>query len=90
MPGWQSPERPPYEPPPPPPHVVDHERFPAPSVDELAAALASRDLGYLANLALRRGRPEFRVLASLLLRQWQARRGDTDAPPDRGPSREAR
>jgi hypothetical protein len=90
MPGWQNPEHPPcrepYDPPPPPPHVVDDERFPAPSANELAAALASKDLGYLAHLALRRGRPEFRVLAALLVRLWRTRRDDPTQPPGQGPS----
>jgi hypothetical protein len=93
MPGWQNPEQPawkgPYDPPPPPPHVVDDERFPAPSADELAAALASKDLGYLAHLALRRGGPQFRVLASLLVRLSRTRRDDPTQPPGPRPTPKA-
>jgi hypothetical protein len=82
MPGWLDPEflREGSFELPPPPHVVDHRRFPAPSTQALTGILASKELAFLASLALRRGSPEGRVLAILLLRVWEDRCGQATRP----------
>jgi hypothetical protein len=59
-----------------PPHVVDPQRFPAPTWEQLTVVLEDREVAYLAWLVLLRAPPEFRVLASLAIelhRELQAR-----------------
>jgi hypothetical protein len=71
-----------------PTHVVDPQRFPAPTWEELTLVIRDRELAYLAWLALLRSPPEFRVLASLALglhHELQAHR-----PPPAGTQAEAR
>jgi hypothetical protein len=70
-----------------PPHVVDPQRFPAPSWEELTVVIRDRQDAYLAWLALLRAPPEFRVLASLAVRIYQELRGRR--PPPAGPQGEA-
>lgn len=94
MPGWRRPDDPQIQwpensPPPPPPHVVDAWRFPAPTREDLAPAIADKELAYLASLALLRAPPEFRVLAHLLLRLFEEKQDNVAKPPWPGPSAEA-
>jgi hypothetical protein len=69
-----------------PRHVVDPQRFPAPTWEELSAVMDRQD-AYLAYLALLRAPAEIKVLASLAIRICQElydRR-----PPPAGPHAEA-
>jgi hypothetical protein len=83
MSGWHDSTLP-TDDPPPPPHVVDPEQFPAPTEEDLSAAMAAKDLAYLASLILLRSSPETRVLASLVLRVLEARINETTKPPTPG------
>jgi hypothetical protein len=58
-----------------PPHVVDPQRFPAPTWEELTVVIRDRQDAYLAWLALLRAPAEFRVLASLAVRIYQELQG---------------
>jgi hypothetical protein len=70
-----------------PRHVVDPQRFPAPTWEELAAVIRDRQDAYLAWLALLRASPEVKVLASLAIRIYQELHDRQ--PPPAGPRAEA-
>jgi hypothetical protein len=70
-----------------PRHVVDPQRFPAPTWEELTAVIRDRQEAYLAWLALLRAPAEFKVLASLAVRIHQELHGRR--PPPAGSQAEA-
>jgi hypothetical protein len=64
-----------------PRHVVDPDRFPAPTWEELTDVIRDRDHAYLAWLALQRSPAEFRVLASLAVQIYREVHALRPSPP---------
>jgi hypothetical protein len=62
-----------------PAHVVNPERFPAPTWEQLSVVLEDREIAYLAWLVLLRAPPEFRVLARLAVALHHGRQAGDQA-----------